>query len=285
MAGKDIDRLHRLNAGAVVSARLGIPHVAGNPGGVSNYDVWFDDTAGKLAVRAGGVTILVPLASELGGGGLTQEQIEDFMALMIQDNSDLDWTYTDASSALVAVVKPNSITYAQLQDVSAAARILGRASGAGAGDPTELTAAQVRTILGTLDADTLGGLSSAALQTAVINAITNGAGAAYDTLVEIQGFLSADDTADAALVTVVATKPRFLDAAIGSGAPTYDWNHALALAQPGAFIAKCYIASTGVEVEYDVTPKTGALANNVIITDETGTNIPTGMRIFLVATT
>lgn len=46
-----------------------------------------------------------------------------------------------------AKVEDAAVTYAKMQDVSAAARILGRASGAGAGDVTELTAAQVETIL------------------------------------------------------------------------------------------------------------------------------------------
>lgn len=59
-----------------------------------------------------------------------------------------------------AVSLPNdSISYAELQNVSAEARILGRAAGAGAGDVTELTAAQVAAIIGaTLDHGALAGL-------------------------------------------------------------------------------------------------------------------------------
>lgn len=50
-------------------------------------------------------------------------------------------------SAGTVSLPDNQISYAEMQDVSAEARILGRAVGAGAGDPTELTAAQVAAIL------------------------------------------------------------------------------------------------------------------------------------------
>src|ERR1041385_2789551 len=89
-------------------SKLKVPTAAGNQASPADRELWIDTTAGKLAVRIAGATVLVPLASEIGSGGLTQEQIEDFMALMIQDNSILDWTYTDngaGAGALVATIK------------------------------------------------------------------------------------------------------------------------------------------------------------------------------------
>lgn len=46
--------------------------------------------------------------------GLTQEQVEDLTAALIDDNSDLDWTYDDASASLVAVIKPGAVTAAKV---------------------------------------------------------------------------------------------------------------------------------------------------------------------------
>jgi hypothetical protein len=80
-----------------------------------------------------------------GGGGLTQEQTEDIVAALIQDNSDLDWTYDDGGPSLVALVKNDAITYAKIQNVSATSRVLGRIS-SGAGDVEELTGANIATI-------------------------------------------------------------------------------------------------------------------------------------------
>lgn len=121
----------------------------------------------------------------------------------------------------------NAVTYAKLQDISATSRVLGRIT-AGAGDPEELTGANIRTILGTLDADTLGGQNAAAIVTSAVNTITGGAGAAYDTLVEIQGLLQADDTADALISTAVAGKNKLGVAAdLGTSSADAVHNHAL----------------------------------------------------------
>lgn len=48
--------------------------------------------------------------------GLTQEQAEDIAAALIDDNSDLDWTYDDPTASLVAVIKAGSVTNAMLAD-------------------------------------------------------------------------------------------------------------------------------------------------------------------------
>ena len=53
-----------------------------------------------------------------------------------------------AQAVTTAKLDDNGVTYAKIQNVSTSSRILGRASGAGAGDPTELTATQVLSVLG-----------------------------------------------------------------------------------------------------------------------------------------
>jgi hypothetical protein len=56
---------------------------------------------------------------------------------------------TVSGSGAALTIDNDAVTYAKMQNVSADARILGRASGAGAGDATELTGAQAAAILGT----------------------------------------------------------------------------------------------------------------------------------------
>lgn len=58
-----------------------------------------------------------------GGGGLTQEDVEDIVGLLIDDNSDLDWTYDDATGSLVAVIKAGSVTNAMLAGSIALAKL------------------------------------------------------------------------------------------------------------------------------------------------------------------
>jgi hypothetical protein len=207
-------------------AKLAIPTAAGTPAAPTDRMLWVDTNAGKLAVRIAGSTVLVPLASEIGGAGLTQEQITDFMSLVIVDNAVLDWTYDDAANAgagtLVATIKPGVISNTELSNM-AQSTMKGRAAGAGTGATQDLNPAQIKTILAlvaadisdfqtaaraaitvtdtsslnltyaagdisgaVLDSPLLGGQTKAQIQTDIINAISGGAGAAYDTLVEIQ---------------------------------------------------------------------------------------------------
>lgn len=276
----DTSRFHKFKAGIAVLKSLLIPNSTGDPAGVQNYWLWLDDATGKLSFRISGATQAVPLASELTGGGLTQEQIEDFIALLIQDSSDLDWTYVDGTPALTGIIKTDTVTYAKMQNVSATSRVLGRIT-AGSGDVEELTGTNIRTILGTLDADTLGGLSAAALQTAVINAISNGAGAAYDTLVEIQALMQADDTLQSGLTTAVGLRARFADIAVPSGSTTADLVHGYTLTNIGAYSCRIYVAATGVEEGYEVAPKAGSTTTTLLCTSEDGVNIPAGRRAFI----
>ncbi len=76
-----------------------------------------------------------------------QEAVEDVVgAILGADGSDIDWTYTDGSGTLAGAVKSDAITYAKMQNVSATSRVLGRIT-SGAGDPEELTGANLGTIM------------------------------------------------------------------------------------------------------------------------------------------
>lgn len=295
------------------NARVLLPVDQATP---ANRNIWFDSASGKLAFHIGGSDVLVPLASEIGSGGLTQEQIEDFIALLIQDNSSLDWTYNDSAPSLVAVVKAGAITNAEIADM-AQSTIKGRAAAAGTGAPVDLSVAQVKAILAlastdisdfttaaraaitpsdtstldltysggslsgeVLDSPLLGGQSKSSIQADIIAAITGGASAAYDTLVELQAFLQADDTSLSALVTAVALRARFYAGTVANGSPTATVTHNLALANIHDFNAKIFVSATGVQEEYAIV---GATSNTATITDETGANIASGRRIFLTA--
>lgn len=364
MADRPIGWRGLWKAGGTFLKKLVVPHSAGDPAGVTDYEIWIDDTSGKLAFRIGGATVLLPLPSELTAAGLNQEQAEDLVQAMFTGADmaagDITWEYTDNAGApgtIKGTIKNSSITYAKMQNVTATARVLGRisagagvieeltganlktiigalanadlatmtqgtikgrAAGAGTGTPVDLTAAQVKALLGitpadiamaatarvvgratagagpaeeltgaqvlamlgAIDAATLNGQTAAAIQTAVINAITNGAGAAYDTLVEIQALLEADDTADAIISAGLAIRARFFAGALTAGATPQNVVHNLGLANIHDFNYRIVVAASGAIEEYDVI---GVDANTVSVSDESGTAIPAGRRIFITA--
>lgn len=74
------------------------------------------------------------------------ESVEDVVGALLFDSADLDFTYDDAGNAETVIIKNDAVTNAKLANM-VEATIKGRAAGAGAGDPTDLTAAQVATIL------------------------------------------------------------------------------------------------------------------------------------------
>lgn len=75
------------------------------------------------------------------------EAAQDAVGAMLDDSGDIDFTYTDGTPALSAVVKNDSVTYAKIQNVSATDRILGRDT-SGAGDIEELTLSAVLDMIG-----------------------------------------------------------------------------------------------------------------------------------------
>lgn len=68
----------------------------------------------------------------------TDERAQDAVGAMLVDSGTIDFTYTDATPALTAIVIDDSITYAKLQNISASDRLLGRDT-AGAGNAEEIT--------------------------------------------------------------------------------------------------------------------------------------------------
>lgn len=92
------------------------------------------------------------VASE-GGGGYTDEQAQDAVGTILTDSTTIDFTYTDATPEITAIVKDSSITNAKLADV-ATATIKGRVTAA-TGAVEDLTAANVRTIINVADGATV----------------------------------------------------------------------------------------------------------------------------------
>lgn len=68
----------------------------------------------------------------------TDEMAQDAVGGMLSDAGDIDFTYTDATPAVTADIKADSVTYAKMQNVSATDKILGRST-AGSGDVEEIT--------------------------------------------------------------------------------------------------------------------------------------------------
>ena len=77
------------------------------------------------------------------------EAVQDVMGAILIDAGDLDWTYTDASNTLSAIVVNDAITNAKRANM-VQSTVSGRAVGAGTGDPTDLTATQLNSIVGSV---------------------------------------------------------------------------------------------------------------------------------------
>lgn len=82
-----------------------------------------------------------PIVAGGGGGGIT-ELTTDVVA-------------GPGAGVQVATIQPNVVTYAKMQDVTAASRVLGRGSAAGAGDPQELTLGAGLSMVGTVITNTI----------------------------------------------------------------------------------------------------------------------------------
>jgi hypothetical protein len=86
------------------------------------------------------------------------ERAQDAVGAMAVDTATIDVTYTDATPELKWDVKDGSITYAKIQDVSAASKLIGRGD-SGAGDPQEITLGTNLSISGTTLNATGGGVA------------------------------------------------------------------------------------------------------------------------------
>jgi hypothetical protein len=98
-----------------------------------------------LASPASPVDVVVTSTGTIGGPGIPDG-----------DKGDI----TVSTSGTVWTIDTGAVTYAKIQNVSATARLLGRSS-AGAGPMEELTAAQVKTLLGTTFGDIGGSATDA----------------------------------------------------------------------------------------------------------------------------
>lgn len=82
------------------------------------------------------------------------EAAQDAVAAALTDSSTIDLIYVDATPAISAAIITDSVSNTLLANM-AQDTIKGRASGAGTGDPTDLTAAQVATIISSAIASAL----------------------------------------------------------------------------------------------------------------------------------
>lgn len=122
-----------------------------NTAGSSTNFLRRDDTI--LAFDATAPTTTVFAASATAGSATVTARRDHAHALA---NLSGDITTSGSSATTIAA---NAVTYAKMQDISATSRVLGRIT-SGAGDPEELTGADVKTILGaiSLTADVSGTL-------------------------------------------------------------------------------------------------------------------------------
>ena len=100
------------------------PQGPAGPAGAAGVGVPVGGTTGQVLEKASNADYDTQWATPSGGG------ISD------GDKGDI----TVSGSGTVWTIDNNAVTYAKMQDVSAASRLLGRGSAAGSGDPQEITA-------------------------------------------------------------------------------------------------------------------------------------------------
>jgi len=114
------DNIRQLfNPGATV-AGLNVGSLAGDPSTPINGDCWYDSAANELTCRINSANVAVG-----AGSGITE--------------LTGDVTAGPGSGSQAATIPNATVTYAKMQDVSAADRLLGRGNGGGAGDVQEIT--------------------------------------------------------------------------------------------------------------------------------------------------
>ena len=91
-----------------------------------------------------GLTMTGTVLSSTGGFGV--EEAQDAVGTILVDSLRIDFTYTDATPEITADLITDSVDNTFLANM-AQATVKGRATGAGTGDPTDLTGAQVLAII------------------------------------------------------------------------------------------------------------------------------------------
>jgi hypothetical protein len=102
---------------------LGIVDTLSSIGDLQDVDLGDGIVNGKILQVVGGVFTQVDPAN--GGGGFTQEDIEDFVGGMFQDGGGVTWTYDDANSQISGVVTIDHLSISGLSDVLIAGAVDG----------------------------------------------------------------------------------------------------------------------------------------------------------------
>jgi hypothetical protein len=130
----------KLAAGAVTAAKIAAGAVG--PSALANTAV----TPGIYTQATVQVDAQGRVVAASSGTGFTTEDGEDAVGGILTDSPTVDFAYDDAGNTIQAVVPDDAITNVKAANM-AAATAKGRAYGAGTGDPTDLTGAQLNEIL------------------------------------------------------------------------------------------------------------------------------------------
>ena len=183
-------------------------------------------TVAKLA-EMGANTVLANITSGTANPtATTKANFITWLALSLADISG-DGALAALNTVGTSEITARAVTAAKLFAASNTSRVLGRIT-AGSGDWEELTGANIRTILGTLDADTLNGQSAAALTTAITAAIVDTAPGTLDTLNELAAALGDDPNFVTTVTNALAAKnKKGVAADLGTSSADAVHNHAL----------------------------------------------------------
>jgi hypothetical protein len=114
--------------GAVAQANartnLGVTNVS-SIGDLSDVNIGAGLVAGKILQVVDGVLVQVDPPAGIGGGGFTQEEIEDFVGAMLTDGGGITWTYDDENSQISGLVSINHLSINNLSDVVTAGPVVG----------------------------------------------------------------------------------------------------------------------------------------------------------------
>ena len=138
-----------------------IIRLAADPASPADGDVWYNTTTNTFRKRQNGIISDLDTTGAAGApvdaGYLVGATNPDLTAeRVVTDTATVTWDLTVGGQAK-ANVPDAGITYAKIQDVAAASRLLGRGSAAGAGDVQEITIGANLTLSGTELSATGGG--------------------------------------------------------------------------------------------------------------------------------
>lgn len=202
-------------------------------------------TVARLALGASG-RVLQSNGTDAMWQQLTSASISDFteaaqdaVGAALADTPTIDLNYDDATPAISATIVTDSVVNTLLANM-ADSTIKGRASGAGSGDPTDLTAAQVAAIVATAVASALN--LSSGTYTPTLTGVTNidsvtDLGGRYirlGNIVFVSGAALIDATAAAAATEVGISLP--FASTLGSDFVIAGSASANAILQPGAIL-------------------------------------------------